>query len=62
MLLQVKSDIISYKTLEMKKQNSNSGFDLLKGKWQFTNEPLWFKLLICVLTMMFFLAAFIIMK
>jgi hypothetical protein len=40
----------------MSQENNQSNFDLLKGRWTFTNEPPWLKLSIYIATMLFFLA------
>jgi hypothetical protein len=40
----------------MTQQNSSSYFILAQGKWVFNNgEPLWFKIIIYLLTILFFL-------
>lgn len=46
----------------MSAPGTNSNFDLPKGKWNFTNEPLWFKLCIYVITVLFYLGTFMILK
>lgn len=44
-------------------QNTSSYFELFKGKWLFSgNEKPWFKLLVYLLTIFFFLALAIILK
>jgi hypothetical protein len=44
-------------------QNTSSYFELFKGKWLFAgNEKTWFKLVIYILTIFFFLALAIILK
>lgn len=37
------------------KKNQASNFDLLKGRASFTNEPLWFRLVMCILIASFYI-------
>jgi hypothetical protein len=46
----------------MTEPNKNSNFDLPRGRWNFTNEPLWFKLVVYLITALFFFGVFMILK